>query len=292
MARTAHTLISSSSSETSSSGSDDGRVEYRAFSLGSPGFSVFTLDVPRNLVDVGKVAGYGSVLDESRIRFLARAYNFPLDAEMIEPRPEDRACAPPAGFVTIYEDSLRSGLHLPLPEPFAKLQTELELALGQIMPNSFRHLTDLGVAAIRRDHELTAELIHELFAFKRSGDWYYASSLTEFKGRTQNKVANWHSKYFFCRHGSLVDLAWRAGRPRKWVRSEVDEDLEIAAGMMASCGQFTENYGEDSLAEAGLSPFEPQTMVDPAMGETPLEFLGRSRLSTRHPNSFLDLNLQ
>lgn len=142
------------------------------------------------------------------------------------------------------------------------------------MPNAFRQFTDLGMAAIRHNYQITAELIHELFVFKKSADWYYATARTEFKGRTQNKVDQWHSKFFFCRHDSLVDLSWRTGKPRRWVRGEVNEELEAVVREMAKCGHFVEKYGEDSLAEAGLSPYEPQRMVDPATGEAPLVSLG------------------
>lgn len=128
MASPVRTSQSNSGSESSSVDPNDWSFEFSIFSLGSPIATVETLSVPR-LVE-GKVAEYASILDESRIRFLARTYNFPPSAEMIVPRSEDRACAPPIGFVTIYEDSLRSGLRLPLPAPFAELQRRLGLALG------------------------------------------------------------------------------------------------------------------------------------------------------------------
>lgn len=123
--------------------------------LGSPAASLFTLVVvnvgspsssfvPVNFVDRvgvdGKVLTYSSCFKAPDLLQIDREYGFPRSSLLVVLGPADRACWPPSGFVTIYEDSLKGGLRVPYPTIYTELQHQLGISIAQITPNAIRQI--------------------------------------------------------------------------------------------------------------------------------------------------------
>lgn len=162
-------------------------VDY--FSVNSVGMSRMAVGVS-DVEAEGKVLKFSSVLDKSDIQEIARNYFFPENLRLVVPGPDDRACSPPVGFTTVYEDCLKFGLRFPLPLLYAELLADFGISLSQLMPNSFRHLSALCVHTIRCGFRPSLYLIRRFFQIKNSEGWFYLSPRPGFKAKTKSKVSN------------------------------------------------------------------------------------------------------
>lgn len=174
--------------------------KHRAFTVDSLNPSVNKVLLSAVDKNCGKVLDFPSSLDAPVIQQLAKKYLFPSSILLIAPRPEDRACTPPAGFFTIYEDYLKFGLCLPLCLVFPDLLRKFNVPVGQIMLNLFRQLFGLSAATGRFGYPLTLELILRFFQLKPSlSGWFYLSPSRVFRVKIKSKLANWQQKFFFYR---------------------------------------------------------------------------------------------
>lgn len=136
--------------------------------MNSPTPSFMTIEFPnRGGSAVGKVETYVSSLKSKDLSQISRAYNFPPSAILAVPRKEDRACWPPLGFVTVYEDSLRGGLHVPYPTIYSEVQYHLGIPVAQLSPNVIHQITALGVLSHRHKFPVALGLVSHFFFSKK-----------------------------------------------------------------------------------------------------------------------------
>lgn len=165
-------------------------IDVECFTFGSLNPSVHRVLISAVDKNSSRVLDFASSLDAPSIQKIAKKYLFPNSVLLVIPRLKDRACAPPVGFFTVYEDCLSCGLHLPLPTVYAEFQRKFGIALGKIMPNSFKQLTGLGVVVGRLNFPLTLGMILRFFQFKPSSGWYYLSPRLGFRIKTKTKIVN------------------------------------------------------------------------------------------------------
>lgn len=118
-----------------------------------------------------------SVLSTSYLHETACRFSFPQSAILAQPNEGDRACFPPSGFVTIYEDHLVSELRVPFPSIYFDIYEKYGISPTQIYPNGILQVTGLGVACKRLCLPFSVETFCGMFSFKaRKGGWYFVSS--------------------------------------------------------------------------------------------------------------------
>lgn len=222
-----------------------------------------TIQITPSANGSGRVLKYSSFLSKSHVLKLARECSLPGKALLMLPDSEDRACSPPVGFITLYEDSLKNGLRLPLSPVIADLLRELGIPLAQLTPNSFKHIIALLVHIVRLDSEPCAGLIRRFFQFKNSEGWFYATPRLHFKSKTKTKIANWQRRFFFCRaiDVQVPELPWRSERV-----VDVDAgdfgDLENVLDALKT----VDDISEADLSRVGRCPDDP-VLRRPARGE-------------------------
>ena len=95
---------------------------------------------------------------------LRNLYCIPDDIHLIIPGKGDVPRRPPRGYVTLHLEWFKLGVRLPLQLYFAKVLSDLHLALGQLNPNGWRVLLGLFVLWDRcRVEEPTTEEIKNLY---------------------------------------------------------------------------------------------------------------------------------
>ncbi len=121
------------------------------------------------------------------------------------PRTNDTPSRPPKGFVTLFLESFKLGMRLPLQTYFIKILSGLHLAPGQLNPNGWRVLSGLFILWDRcGQSEPTIDELKHLYQLKNSpkhAGWYYFMSST----KTRKPITdlplcgggNWKKKLFF-----------------------------------------------------------------------------------------------
>lgn len=140
----------------------------------------------------------GSVLSTSFIHKIGLKYSFSATAILAQPRDGDRACSPPRGFVTIYEDHLVSGLRFPFPSIYHEIYEKFGISPSQFYPNGILQIAGLGMLCTRLALPFTAETFGLMYSFKaRKGGWYLVSARHNFKVESPSKVPDWYKRFFF-----------------------------------------------------------------------------------------------
>lgn len=213
---------------------------------------------------LGEVEEIRSTMTVGRMRHLCRNFLFPSSVQLILPRPEDRASRPPAGFFTVYEAALECGLRFPLHQGVIDLVNRLNIPLAQLMPNTFLHLCGLGVAAHGKGVTLTPDLFLSLFVLKTNKSWFFSSARYNLNFVTKNKHNFWKTRFFFCRVEGVPEKSWGGG---KLVNASSSADLGQIVQDLDELGVVGRELDEEELAAAGLSPYDPAYMSNPAKGE-------------------------
>ena len=124
-------------------------------------------------------------------------------ADIRIPTSNDRACYPPQGYQTVYQDALEAGLRIPLHPFLIALLNFYQVGLGQIVPNSWRLVISFLTLALREKISPSVELFNLFFAFASQpgkNSWYYFRG-REGKPLVSNPVTSikeWKNKFVFC----------------------------------------------------------------------------------------------
>lgn len=97
---------------------------------------------------------------------LGRRFSFPSTTVLAIPRNCDRACWPPLGFATVYEDSLIAGLRVPFPSIYTGIQEKYGVPAAQLYPNGVLQITGLGVASHHLGLPFIVDAFSTMFQFK------------------------------------------------------------------------------------------------------------------------------
>ncbi|GMH15876.1 hypothetical protein Nepgr_017717 [Nepenthes gracilis] len=89
---------------------------------------------------MASVADIASVLREVDVKALCVQFNIPKKIAWRVTGKDDRAFAPPAGHITVYEVHLRSSLRLPLPDDLLPVLRALRVPIAQLHANVVRYL--------------------------------------------------------------------------------------------------------------------------------------------------------
>lgn len=145
-----------------------------AITVASPNTFPINITLPENRFAGGTVSITASCLSVANLHEIGRRFSFPPSAVLAVPRDSYRACFPPLGFVNIYEDSLISGLRVPIPSIYADIYEKYDISSAQFYPNGFLQITGLGVACQRLFLPFTVDYFSIMFHFKAGkGVWYF-----------------------------------------------------------------------------------------------------------------------
>ena len=120
---------------------------------------------------------------------------------------KDTLSRPPRGFVTLFLESFKFGMRLPLTPYFAQMLSGLYLALGQLNPNGWRVPSGLFILWDRCcQSEPTVDKVKQLYKLKSSpkdAGWYsFMLSTKTRKPITDLPTGgggNWKKNFFFAR---------------------------------------------------------------------------------------------
>ena len=139
-------------------------------------------------------------------------FQFPEGTRAHLPRKDERACAFAHGDICFYEAAFLCGLRFPIHPFIMRLLHHLNLAPGQLMPNSWRIFISCMVIwmTISDGDMLTVNEFVHLYHLKESKEFGYYKVVP--LDRKSHLVANfsssfryWKSKYFFCVRRRLGD---------------------------------------------------------------------------------------
>ena len=71
---------------------------------------------------------------------IRKKYQVPEEIELMLPTTTERPSDARPGEFALYEEALKGGLRLPLPQVVVDVLNRLEVALGQLMPNAWKIL--------------------------------------------------------------------------------------------------------------------------------------------------------
>ena len=132
-------------------------------------------------------------------------FQFPEETRAHLPRKDERACAFAHGEVCFYEVAFSCGLRLPVHPFIMRLLHHLNLAPGQLMPNSWRIVISCMViwTTISDGDMLTVNEFVHFYRLKESKEFgYYEFVPWDRKSRLiadlPSSFRYWKSRYFFC----------------------------------------------------------------------------------------------
>ncbi|GMH16843.1 hypothetical protein Nepgr_018684 [Nepenthes gracilis] len=161
---------------------------------------------------MASVADIASVLRENDVKALCVEFNVPKEIAWRVPGRNDKAFAPPARHIKVYEAYLRSGLRLPLPDDLQSLLKALRVPIAQLHANTIRYLCTLYIFLRKRGKKLRMSIVKVLFKINQGGEWI---SLVPHPDLKINKaiydlLKNWKNRFFFMSVGATWPL------PKDW----------------------------------------------------------------------------
>ncbi|GMH16342.1 hypothetical protein Nepgr_018183 [Nepenthes gracilis] len=109
------------------------------------------------------VADIASILREDDVNVLYVEYNIPQEIAFHVPGKNDRAFLSPAGFVTVYEAHLRSGLRLPILNELMSIFQVLQVPITQFRANAIRYLCSICIFLHQHSRQLTISMVRGIF---------------------------------------------------------------------------------------------------------------------------------
>ncbi|GMH06392.1 hypothetical protein Nepgr_008232 [Nepenthes gracilis] len=154
----------------------------------------------------------GSVLTTSTIAFLIVDYGIPNNWCYHAPGSTGRTNAPPGGFVTVYENHLRGGLHYLMPCTLYALVEALGVPIARLHPDALCCLVSLYIFSLLHADAFDNKAALLIFRFTESEDWVSVSPKTgfHFHETNPNSVKNWKNRLFFLQDPSDFEL------PHEW----------------------------------------------------------------------------
>ncbi|GMH08878.1 hypothetical protein Nepgr_010718 [Nepenthes gracilis] len=107
-------------------------------------------------------------------------YDVPNTMAMVVPGPDDRACSPPDGFITVYEVHLKGELCFPVSLELYHIMIKLGVPFVRLQPNTIRYLVSLCVFARCHKKVLEVLMMKIMFHFTHNLDWITMTPRPEF----------------------------------------------------------------------------------------------------------------
>lgn len=143
-----------------------------------------------------------SVLTAEELEGIRKKYQIPSEIELRLPTSTERASNVRPGEFSLYEEALRGGLRLPLPEVVGNVLNKLEAAPGQLMPNAWKILM-VCASSWQQTTGGVAMTIEEFFScYKASGQQETRVTLQAVAGRglvagLPSSMKGWKPRWFF-----------------------------------------------------------------------------------------------
>ncbi|KAL0909379.1 hypothetical protein M5K25_020241 [Dendrobium thyrsiflorum] len=157
---------------------------------------------------VGKADDVVSTITGDSLIIFRKKFHFPNDLVMKVPAKSDRACAPPLGFLTVYEFSLRAGLRFP---PASELIDILRICGVSLSQLSYRAMSIImGLIVFFRDRGAVLSPV----CLSRIGRLISDSqSRISFRSRwldirTRDPSKGWVSDFFFVQNDWNLQEKW------------------------------------------------------------------------------------
>lgn len=146
---------------------------------------------------------------------LRRLGTIPRSWELLIPGPEHRAHLPPLGYLTFFKAQLQSGLRFPLPPFYQEVARYFRVPIGQLQPNSFRHMATTYVLFRSLDLLITPAIFFLYYSCKFKDGTFTISSRPNCKFITNIPTSHkhWKEHFFFLKLPVLPDCptSWLPG---------------------------------------------------------------------------------
>lgn len=150
--------------------------------------------------------------EESMLRRLG---TIPRSWDLIIPGPEHRAHLPPLGYLTFFKAQLQSGLRFPIPLFYQDVARHYRVPIGQLQPNSFRHMAATYVLFQSLDLLISPAVFYLYYSCKFKDGTFIISSRPrcKFLINIPTSHKHWKEHFFYLRLPKLPNCptSWLPG---------------------------------------------------------------------------------
>ena len=220
-----------------------------------------------------------SLITAAELGAIREKYQIPVEVELWVPKSTERPSDVRVGAFSLYEEALKGGLRLPLPQIVVDVLNHLEVAPGQLMPNAWKILLACASAWPRANGGV-AMTVEEFFGcYKASGQQETWITLQALAGKglvagLPTSIKGWRPRWFY------VSIAGGAGVRTIWKVPAKYAELKLGATAEERVKKVKEWREKEKVKWDEL--VQPSVLFEAGLGPKPIgEDLDRSELEVR-----------